>query len=127
MSEGYQVRISPTSAGVDSRGVMKVPGLGIELEGSSYVLLLIGMMASVFLLLVLLACKVSTIVVVIGTCLPLGGCIAWHMMMVQGKPPAYSDDFFAKLIEGKDFFLRPLVWGRKPHPLGLAVRQKRHG
>ena len=125
MDGEYSVRITSTRSGLESRGVMKVAGL--EIEGTGYILLVGGSMGSLLLVMLLFIAKVSWLWVVLMGLLPFAGALSWHLTMVQGKPPAYSSDFFSTLLDGKDFFTKPLVWTRRPHPLGLAVKHKRHG
>ena len=96
---------------------------GLELEGSSYILLIAGIFVSFVMGLILFATKSAMLVKFIGTVLPFASTRFWQVRFVQGKPPSYQIDYFNQLREGKDFFLRPLPWSKKPYPLKVPLTQ----
>ena len=98
-----------------------------ELEGSSYIVLLGGLFASLVFLMLLMVTKMHFLFKGFLGIQPLVGAIFWQICMVRGKPPGYQIDFFERLLDGRDFFLKPLPWSKRPHPLSVQANSKSHG
>lgn len=127
--EGYRARVTPTHAGVDSRGVMKVGPL--ELEGSGYITMIMGVGGTIFGGILSIMTNIPVAAKIVFSLFPIGIALAYQLLLVQGKPPAYRADLFSTFVDGKHWFTKPHKWTKRPHPLGLSVRHtsldKHHG
>jgi hypothetical protein len=110
--EHRPMRVTPTNAGPDSKGVVSV--FGWELEGLTAFYLIGGALASFGLAFVLNRWPFGQRVV--ASLVPAGAAALWIKFFVHGRPPAYQRDVIERWIWGRTFRLRPRSWLRWRHP-----------
>lgn len=111
------MRVTPTYAGPDSKGIVSV--FGWDLEGLVAFYLVGGALAGMLLVFVLSGRSVSTR---LGAgVLPLIASVLWVKFFVHGRPPAYQSDVFDRWLRGTTFKLHPQGWCRKKHPRHVVV------
>lgn len=130
MSQDYRpVRVTPTHAGPDSKGIVSV--FGWDLEGMVAFYLVGGAVAGMFVVFTLSGRPIFTRLV--SGILPVLASAFWVKCFVHGRPPAYQSDVFDRWLRGTTFRLRPQSWCRKHHPRERIVakmseaEQLRHG
>jgi hypothetical protein len=104
------MRTTTTNSGADSKGVVRLGRW--ELEGDSYLLLVVG---AVFGVAVFILCYRSSFWLRAGASLvPLAAALFWIRFFVCGRPPHFVGDFFEGLVAGVDFRVR---MNRRPRPV----------
>lgn len=97
------MRTTTTNSGADSKGVVRVGRW--ELEGESYLLLVIGAVCAVG---VFIVCAGSNFWVRAGAALvPVLAAVFWIRIFVTGRPPHYVGDLLEGVLAGKNFGVRP--------------------
>jgi hypothetical protein len=115
--EHRPVRVTPTYAGPDSKGIVSV--MGWDLEGMVAFYLVGG---GVIGLLVVFALAGSSIFVRLSAGLvPVVLACLWVKIFVHGRPPAYQMDVFEGWLRGATFRLDPQKWCRKRHPRAILA------
>ncbi len=111
------MRVTPTYAGPDSKGIVSV--FGWDLEGLTAFYLVAGALAGMLLVFILSGRPISTR---IGAgVMPLIGAALWVKFFVHGRPPAYQSDVVDRWLRGTTFKLRPQGWCRKKHPRHVVL------
>lgn len=119
------MRVTPTNAGPDSKGIVSV--FGWDLEGLVAFYLVGGGLAGMLLVLALTTQPMGTRIVC--GLLPVIASAIWIKVFVHGRPPAYQRDVFERRLRGTTFRLRPQRWCRMTHPRNVVIRrlqQKEH-
>jgi hypothetical protein len=127
-SEHRPLRVTPTNAGPDSKGIVSV--FGWDLEGMVAFYLVAGALAGMLLVLCLRGSATATRVA--AGAVPLLLSVAWVKFFVHGRPPSYQADVCERLIHGAAFRLRPQRWCRKSPPRDvlrnrIAAQEAHHG
>jgi hypothetical protein len=117
--EHRPIRVTPTYAGPDSKGVVSV--FGWDLEGMVAFYLVVGALLGMLVLFStagkpLLARLAFSLVPVLVAAL-------WVRIFVHGRPPSYQSDVFERWLRGTTFRLRPQKWCRRRHPRGLVAQR----
>jgi hypothetical protein len=113
MSSDYRpVRVTPTHAGPDSKGIVSV--FGWDLEGMVAFYLVGGAVAGMFLVFVLTGCPIFTRLG--AAVIPVLASALWVKFFIHGRPPSYQSDVFDRWLRGTTFKLCPQRWCRKKHP-----------
>lgn len=107
------MRVTTTNSGADSKGIVRFGRW--ELEGESYLLLVVGAVCGVGVFIIAHGLGFWGRLVVAS--LPLAAAIFWIRCFVCGKPPHYAGDFFEGVIAGDNFSVRMEPRLRPPHPL----------
>ena len=115
----HGLRITPTNAGPDSKGMVSV--FGWDLEGMVAFYLVGGALAGMLVVFVLSASALWTRLGC-GT-VPLVVSALWVKLFIHGRPPAYQADLWESRLRGRDFRLRPQTWCKKIHPRACARRR----
>lgn len=106
------MRTTTTNSGADSKGVVRFGRW--ELEGESYLLLVVG---AVFGVAVFILCyRTSFWLRACASLVPLGAAILWIRYFVCGRPPHFVGDFVEKLAAGRNFNVRLPRRVRTVHP-----------
>lgn len=116
--EHRPVRVTPTNAGPDSKGMVNM--FGWELEGMVAFYVVAGGVVGLILVFALSGRPLTTRAFV--GMVPVAASIAWVKLFVHGKPPAYQGDRLEKWYRGPNFRLRPQKWSKQIHPRNLVLR-----
>ena len=111
------MRVTPTHAGPDSKGIVSV--FGWDLEGMVAFYLVAGALGGMLLVFVLSGRPIATRLGV-GV-IPLIASVLWVKFFVHGRPPSYQSDVFERWLRGTTFKLRPQLWCRKKHPRHVVL------
>lgn len=122
------MRVTPTHAGPDSKGIVSV--FGWDLEGMVAFYLVGGALAGMFLVFALSGRPIFTRLM--AGLVPVIACALWVKFFVHGRPPSYQSDVFERWVRGTTFKLRPQSWCRKNHPRQVVLvkmleMELRHG
>lgn len=111
-SDFRPVRVTPTNAGPDSKGIVSV--FGWDLEGMVAFYLVGGALVG---MLVILATAGQSFIARIGFALiPFALSAVWVRIFVHGRPPSYQADVLEGWLRGPHFRLRPQTWCGRLHP-----------
>ncbi len=110
--EHRPVRVTPTHAGPDSKGMVSI--FGWDLEGLVAFYIVGGGVVGLVLVFALVRFSIWSRLG-LGA-LPVALAAAWVRVFVHGRPPAYQRDVFEKWIRGRHFGLRPQRWCRQRTP-----------
>lgn len=122
------MRVTPTYAGPDSKGIVSV--FGWDLEGMVAFYLVGGALGGMLLAFALTGRPLFTRFV--AGLIPILASVIWVKIFVHGRPPAYQSDVFEKWLCGVTFRLSPQTWCRKRHPRNIVLgkmleTEQRHG
>ena len=106
------IRVTPTNAGPDSKGIVSV--FGWDLEGLVAFYIVGGALIGMLLVLALTGRSIFTRLGV--GLVPVVSSAIWIKFFIHAKPPSYQSDVFEKYIRGRNFGLRPQRWCRKSDP-----------
>ncbi|HEU5081396.1 MAG TPA: hypothetical protein VFT72_19445 [Opitutaceae bacterium] len=106
------IRVTPTNAGPDSKGIVSV--FGWDLEGLVAFYIVGGALIGMLLVLALTGRSIFTRIGV--GLVPVAVSAVWIKFFVHAKPPAYQSDVFEKHLRGRNFGLKPQRWCRRRDP-----------
>ncbi len=110
--EHRPVRVTPTNAGPDSKGLVSI--LGWDLEGMVAFYIVGGGVVGMILVFALANFSIWTRF----ACgfLPVVLSALWVKTFIHGREPAYQQDVFERWIRGRHFRLAPQRWSRLRPP-----------
>jgi hypothetical protein len=120
-------RTTATREGLERKGALRIGPF--ELEGDSYLYALAGAFVSLVAWMMLQRAGMPWLLRIACAGIPLAVSIVWLRVMVIGRPPAFQQDVWETLVEGRDFWVAPRRFERWVHPLWLprSEAQRRRG